>query len=78
MAESHVVTGLAATRLEISGLIGPQLQVIEFIGSDLRDIDAVIKIFSPGRQRWICARFAPFHLSPWCIYHPSPALLSGI
>lgn len=78
MAESHVVTGLAATRSEVSGLIGPQLQVIERIGSDLRDIDAAIKTFSPGRRRWIRARYAPFHLSSWCIYHPSPALLSGI
>jgi hypothetical protein len=56
MAESHVVTGLAATRSEVSGLIGPQPQVIERIGSDLRDIDAAIKTFSPGRRRWICAR----------------------
>lgn len=47
MAESHVVTGLAAKRAELAGLIAHHQKEIERLGGDLRHLDAAIKIIAP-------------------------------
>lgn len=47
MSESHVLSGLVAKRSELSGLIHHYQSEIDRISSDLRHIDASIKILSP-------------------------------
>ena len=47
MSESHVVSGLAAKRSELAGLIDHHQKEIDRLVGDLVHLDAAIKLFSP-------------------------------
>lgn len=47
MAESHVVSGLVAKHAELAGLIQFHRTEIERVASDLKHLDATLKLFDP-------------------------------
>jgi len=47
MAESHVVSGLVAKHAELAGLIQFHRTEIERVASDLKHLDATLKLFAP-------------------------------
>lgn len=47
MAESHVVSGLVAKHAELAGLIQFHRAEIERVASDLKHLDATLKLFAP-------------------------------
>lgn len=47
MAESHVVSGLVAKHAELAGLIRFHRAEIKRVASDLKHLDATLKLFAP-------------------------------